>query len=98
MRDNRNFIIQSQEKRDDLLVISGVAERYNAQLKWEAIHYTTEKNWIIDIPKQSQLKGDIQDAYKLVFEGWTDFRADLQKCLDSVQWESSPTLPFEINI
>ena len=95
MPEKRNFIILSHTKTSDALTITGIAERYNAQLKWQAVRYASERDWIIEIPKQPQSTEEVEDAYELVFEGWTPFREELQKCLDSFQWQVVRNLPFE---
>ena len=96
MLEPRTFIVLSHDQTPQGVAITGIAERYNTQLKWEATLYASEDGWIIEIPRQNTPKNAIQTAYDLVFEGYTDFRTELQTHLNGINWETPPSLPFEM--
>ena len=96
MTESRHFIILSYTKDCDSLHIHGTAERYNTQLNWEVIRHHSNPEWCLHIPRQPGSNHDIQQAYQLIVEGFTDFRQDLMQKLQRFDWTQPPVLPFPL--
>ena len=97
MLEKRTFIINAYNQTPDEITVTGIAERYDTQLQWEAIKYSSEEEWIVQIPRQKDTAHDTKTAYELVFEGYTDFKTDVKNHLNTIPWEKSPSPPFEVN-
>ena len=97
MLEKRNFIICTYNQTPQEITVTGIAERYDTQLKWEATKYPSEPEWIVSIPRQKDTNHDTKTAYELVVEGYTDFKTDVKKHLNAIHWDKAPHPPFEAN-
>jgi len=96
MIESRNFTILSYKKDSEALYIHGIAERYNAQLQWEAIRYHSNLEWCLHIPQQPGSKNETQQAHQLILDGFTDFHQDLRQQLLRFDWDQLEVPPFPL--
>lgn len=97
MIEKRLFTVLAFCTDHGIISVTGLVERYNSQLQWEAVFYPGEADWLVELPRQAASQIDIQDAYALVVEGYTDFAQELKRLLCAISWDSSPIVPFEMN-